>query len=97
MPSERIERRIDRLLDRAAVSRHLREIVIAASLPPIRFHELRHSCASLLLAQGVSMTVVQETLGHSSIATTGNIYAHVIPELQGEAAAKMAAVLEVDA
>ena len=81
-------------LDRAAVSRHLRTIVIAADLPPVRFHDLRHSCASLLLAQGVSMKVIQETLGHSSIATTGNIYAHVIPELQSEAAAKMAAVFE---
>ena len=42
------------------------------------------------------MKVIQETLGHSSIATTGNIYAHVIPELQSEAAAKMTAVLEGD-
>ena len=42
----------------------------------IRFHDLRHSCASLLLASGVSLKDIQSWLGHSSIATTGNIYLH---------------------
>lgn len=43
----------------------------------IRFHDLRHSCASLLLANGVSMKQIQEWLGHSDFATTANIYAHL--------------------
>ena len=46
-------------------------------LRKIRFHDLRHSCASLLLASGVSMKEIQEWLGHSDIGTTSNIYAHL--------------------
>ncbi len=46
-------------------------------LPHIRLHDLRHSCASLLIAQGVDIKIIQEWLGHSSIATTGNIYGHL--------------------
>lgn len=43
----------------------------------IRFHDLRHTCASLLLANGVSMKQIQEWLGHSDFSTTANIYAHL--------------------
>ena len=43
----------------------------------IRFHDLRHSCASLLLANGVPMKQIQEWLGHSDISTTANIYSHL--------------------
>ena len=43
----------------------------------IRFHDLRHSCASLLLKEGVPMKQIQEWLGHSDISTTANIYAHL--------------------
>ncbi|WP_307860467.1 tyrosine-type recombinase/integrase [Paenibacillus cisolokensis] len=43
----------------------------------IRFHDLQHSCASLLLANGVSMKEIQEWLGHSDFSTTANIYAHL--------------------
>ena len=46
-------------------------------LRPIRFHDLRHSCASLLLANGVPMKQIQEWLGHSDFSTTANIYAHL--------------------
>jgi hypothetical protein len=44
---------------------------------PIRFHDLRHSCASMLYAQGVALKDIQEWLGHSDIATTSNIYTHL--------------------
>jgi integrase len=64
-----------------------------AGLPRIRFHDLRHSCATLLLVQGVSPRVVMEILGHSEIAMTMDTYSHVVPELQREAAAKMESVL----
>lgn len=43
----------------------------------IRFHDLRHSCASLLYAHGVSLKKIQEWLGHSNISTTANIYTHL--------------------
>lgn len=46
-------------------------------LRKMRFHDLRHSCASLLLANGVSMKQIQEWLGHSDFSTTANIYAHL--------------------
>jgi len=47
------------------------------NLRHIRFHDLRHSCASLLLANGVSMKQIQEWLGHSDFSTTANVYAHL--------------------
>jgi len=65
-----------------------------AGLRRIRFHDLRHSCATLLLVQGVSPRVVMEVLGHSEIALTMNAYSHVVPELQRDAAARMQAILE---
>ena len=43
----------------------------------LRFHDLRHSCASLLLANGVPLKQIQEWLGHSDFATTANVYAHL--------------------
>ena len=58
-----------------------------AGLPDIRFHDLRHTCATLLLTRGVHPKIVSEMLGHSSIAITLDTYSHVIPGL-GEAAAR---------
>lgn len=60
----------------------------------MRLHDLRHSCATLLLAQGVNPRVVMETLGHSQVSLTLNTYSHVLPALQHEAAARMDAVFE---
>ena len=65
-----------------------------AGVRRVRFHDLRHSCATLLLVQGVSPRVVMEVLGHSEIALTMNAYSHVVPELQREAAQRMQAILE---
>ena len=64
-----------------------------AKLRPVRFHDLRHSCATLLLVQGVSPRVVMDILGHSEIGITMNTYSHVVPELRTEAAARMESVL----
>lgn len=66
----------------------------SAGMRRIRFHDLRHSCATLLLVQGVSPRVVMEVLGHSEIALTMNVYSHVLPELQRDAATKMQSILE---
>ena len=60
-----------------------------AGVPRIRFHDLRHTCATVLLAQGVHPKVVQEQLGHSQISLTLDTYSHVLPSLQQEAANEM--------
>jgi integrase len=62
---------------------------LAAELPPIRFHDLRHTAATLLLVEGVHPKIVQERLGHSKITTTLDIYSHVLPGMQKEAAGKL--------
>ena len=71
------------------ISRPFRRVLQVAGLPAMRFHDLRHSCASLLLAQGVAPRVVMETLGHSRISVTLDTYTHVLPALQREAADAM--------
>ena len=59
------------------VSVHFRNLLKQKGLRRIRFHDLRHSCASLLLANGVPMKQIQEWLGHSDMGTTANIYSHL--------------------
>jgi integrase len=75
------------------VTRQFRAVLVASGLPAIRFHDLRHTAATLLLAQGVDPRTIMETLGHSQISLTLNTYSHVLPALQAEAAAKMDAIL----
>ena len=64
-----------------------------AGLPEIRFHDMRHTCATLLLRQGVNPKYVQELLGHADIALTLNVYSHVLPDMGDAAAGAMDAVL----
>ena len=71
------------------LTRHFKNVLQSAGLPNIRFHDLRHTAASLLVAQGVHPRVVMEILGHSQISLTMNTYAHVLPEAQREATAWM--------
>jgi integrase len=61
-------------------------------LPEVRFHDLRHTWATLALRAGVPVKVVQERLGHANPSITMNIYAHVLPGMQAEAAEKVAAL-----
>ena len=75
------------------VTHRFHRLLKNAGLPPMRFHDLRHACASLLLVQGVHPRVVMETLGHSQISLTMNTYSHVIPALQRDAADRMEVVL----
>jgi integrase len=70
-----------------------RPLLLRAGLPPIRFHDLRHSYASIALARGLHPKVVQEAMGHSTIAVTMDLYSHVVPSLQREAAREMGAAL----
>jgi integrase len=76
-------------LDQSNLNRYYKQLLQKANLPNIRFHDLRHTAASLMLKQGVSVKVVQERLGHSDAAMTLNVYSHVIPGMQEEAAQKM--------
>lgn len=64
-----------------------------AGLPKIRFHDLRHTCATLALSANVNPKVVSDMLGHSTIAITLDIYLHVLPDMQQDAAATLAAIL----
>jgi hypothetical protein len=64
-----------------------------AGLPQIRFHDLRHTCATLLLTEIVNLKVVSEMLGHSNIAIILDTYSHVLPNMQESAAAAMEEVL----
>ena len=80
-------------LDGRNLNRLFKMILRRAGLPDIRYHDLRHTAATLLLAQGVDVRTIMETLGHSQIGMTLNTYAHVVPALQREAAAKMDQIL----
>ena len=59
------------------LSQHFPDFLVAHQMKRIRFHDLHHSCASLLYANGVSLKEIQEWLGHSDISTTSNIYTHL--------------------
>ena len=73
-------------LDPATLTRNFEKLVRRVGKSHIRLHDLRHFHASLLLKAGVHLKVVQERLGHSSIAITADTYSHVAPSLQREAA-----------
>ena len=57
-----------------------------AGLSPIRFHDLRHTCATLLLSRNVNPKIVSEMLGHATVAITLDTYSHVLPSMQAHAA-----------
>jgi integrase len=75
------------------VNRSFKPLLKGASLPEIRFHDLRHTCATLMLCAGVQPKMVQELLGHASVTITLETYAYVMPDMQGEAAGKMDSML----
>ncbi|PKB67013.1 MAG: hypothetical protein BZY81_05565 [SAR202 cluster bacterium Io17-Chloro-G4] len=77
----------------STVSHTFGKIARIAGLSNIRFHDLRHAHASLMLLTGADPKLISERLGHSSIAITMDIYAHILPGLQEEAAIRFEEVL----
>lgn len=71
------------------VSDHFKRVLKQHGLRPIRFHDFRYTCASLLLKNGVAVKDIQDWLGHSSYATTANIYAHLDTDSKKQPATKM--------
>jgi integrase len=69
--------------------RHFKPILRRAKLPLLRMYDLRHSCATLLLAAGEHPKIVQERLGHSSVVLTLDTYSHVLPGLQQRASERL--------
>jgi integrase len=62
-----------------------RRLLRKHDLPPVRFHDLRHAHATLMLLQGVHPKVVSERLGHASVGITLDTYSHVLPSMQAQA------------
>ncbi|ETK35575.1 tyrosine-type recombinase/integrase [Microbispora sp. ATCC PTA-5024] len=69
--------------------RHFRAVCDAAGIRRVRLHDLQHTCATILLAQGVDTRTIMEILGHRTIVLTINTYAHVLPEHQATALDKL--------
>lgn len=76
-------------LNPSSTTRRFRQVLADLELPQMRFHDLRHSAATLLISQNVHPRLVMELLGHSQISLTMNTYAHVIPAMQRETANQM--------
>ncbi|HXT59732.1 MAG TPA: site-specific integrase, partial [Pirellulales bacterium] len=77
-------------------AQRFKPLLVKAGLPSVRFHDLRHSHASLLLAQGVHPKIVQERLGHSQISMTLDVYSHLMPGMQRAAADGLDAMFKAD-
>ena len=82
-----------RPLDPEKVSKEFARVSTAAGLVGVRLHDLRHTHASLMLQAGVHPKIVSERLGHASISVTMDIYSHVLPGLQEDAAERFAKLL----
>ena len=81
--------RIGTPIEPSNLTKDFKRLLKKAGLPDIRFHDLRHTAATFLLAQGVDPRTIMETLGHSQISLTLNTYSHVLPTLQEDAAERM--------
>ena len=78
----------------SAISKAFRDHAKVAALPKIPLHSLRHSYATLAISSGANPRIVSARLGHSTVALTLDIYSHVPPQADAEAANQIAAVLE---
>jgi len=77
------------------VTHGFKKIVRKPGLDGVRFHDLRHTHATVMLIQGVHPKVVQERLGHSKMSTTMDLYSHVMPSMQKDAVQRFDMALEV--
>jgi len=80
-------------VDPNLATRAFKKVLATAGLPKLTIHGLRHTHATILLEQGVNPKVVSERLGHASVATTMDIYSHVLPDMQEKAALAIDAAL----
>lgn len=80
-------------LESSIAVRNFKALLKKSDLPDIRFHDLRHTAATLMLQEGVHPKVVQERLGHSTISMTLDTYSHVLPNMQDDAVARMEKLL----
>jgi integrase len=80
-------------IDPGNLDRDFKPLLTAAEVPDIRFHDLRHTAATLLLMKGVQPLTVSELLGHASITITLSLYGHVLPSMKREAAEVMQSLL----
>ncbi|MDR7074148.1 tyrosine-type recombinase/integrase [Fictibacillus barbaricus] len=76
------------------IRRSFNRLIKLAKVPKIRFHDLRHTHATLLLSKGVNIKVISERLGHSNIKVTLDTYSHVLPTMQEEAVRKIDEIFE---
>lgn len=76
------------------VNRRFNELRVMAGLDWLRLHDLRHACATYLLANGIEPRIVMEILGHSTIRLTMDLYGHVLPDRLGAAASAMDRAME---
>lgn len=93
LPSVRFASPVGRPLQAANVSHALAPIAMAAAVAPLRFHDLRHTAATLMLRAGVHPKMVSERLGHATVSLTLDIHSHVLPGLQRDAAEALDSVL----
>jgi integrase len=82
-------------VDPRDIGRDFRSILSKGKLSRIRFHDLRHSAATIAFSQNIHPKVVSEMLGHSKISVTLDLYTHSLPNLQAEAAEKIGAALAI--
>jgi integrase len=88
-----LKRKVGAALHPRNVTRVLDGLLAAANLPHVRFHDLRHSAASLLIANGVQLAEVSMLLGHSELRVTADLYSHLQKETAARAAKHMDSLL----
>jgi hypothetical protein len=84
---------VSRYGGRHVTTREFGPLLRRAELPPIRFHDLRHTFATLQLAAGTNPKIVSEVLGHKGVAITLDRYSHAMPTMQAEAMGRLDAIL----
>lgn len=93
LPRRGAKTRIGTALDPRNVLRALSVVLKAAGVPHVRFHDLRHSAASLLIAEGVELVEVSMLLGHSELRVTADLYTHLVKQTASKAAQRVDALL----